>query len=104
MSAAGAAAGAAAQVVALDAASLRTLPLTVPATTCVEVIAALGQGGTGVDLRLVDASTGEGTVTRARHVVSDRRCAGKTVMTGSIELRLAAGKGDALVLTRPAPR
>lgn len=101
MGAADAAAGAAAQVVALDAGRLWTLPFTVPATTCVEVIAAVGEGGNGIDLRLVDASTREGTVARARHVVSDRRCAGKSVVTGSIELRLAAGKGDALVLIRP---
>jgi hypothetical protein len=104
MSAAGtadSAAAAAAQSVPLDAAHLKVLPLQIPANTCAEVIAALDTEGAGVDLRLVDTSTGESSLARARHVVSDRRCAGASAAPASIELRLATGKGDALVLIRP---
>ncbi|WP_437293651.1 hypothetical protein [Sorangium sp. So ce426] len=99
------AAGAAgAQAVGLDAARLKILPLPIPANTCAEVIVALDADGAGVDLRLVDTSTGESSLARARHVVSDSRCAGPAAVPASIELRLADGKGDALVLIRTSPR
>ncbi|MGK3960489.1 hypothetical protein WMF38_46470 [Sorangium sp. So ce118] len=100
----GAASAAGAQAVALDAARLKILPLQIPANTCAEVIAALDAEGAGVDLRLVDTSTGESSLARARHVVSDSRCAGPAPVPASIELRLAAGKGEALVLTRTSAR
>lgn len=96
------AAAASAQPVLLDAGRLKILPLPIPAGTCVEVIAALDAEGAGIDLRLLDTSTGESSLARARHVVSDRRCAGTTAMPASIELRLTAGRGEALVVTRPA--
>ncbi|WP_437740147.1 hypothetical protein WMF39_31165 [Sorangium sp. So ce1504] len=107
MSAAGpadAAGAAGAQAVGLDAARLKILPLPIPANTCAEVIVALDADGAGVDLRLVDTSTGESSLARARHVVSDSRCAGPAAVPASIELRLAHGKGDALVLIRTSPR
>ncbi|MGK4003150.1 hypothetical protein WMF31_11045 [Sorangium sp. So ce1036] len=100
----GAAAAEGVRVVALDAARLKILPLQIPANTCAEVIAALDAEGVGLDLRLVDTSTGESSLARARHVVSDSRCAGAAPVPASIELRLAAGKGGALVLTRTSPR
>ncbi len=95
---AGASAAAGAALVALDEAQLRTLPL--PAGPCTEVIAALDAGASGLDLRLVDAA-GEGIVTRGRHVVSDRICPSPGGAPPAAELRLLAGKGEALVLTRP---
>lgn len=95
-----ASAAATAQVIALDAQSLKTLPLMVAAQTCVEVIAAADTGGSGVDLRLVDPSSGESALTRAKYVVADRLCAGSAAMPGMAELRLTAGKADVLVLTR----
>lgn len=101
--AASAADAAAAQVVALDSAALKRLPLPVPANACVEVIAALDAGGSGVDLRLVNPATDESTLTRARHVVADRLCAGALAIAGAAEVRLAAGKVDALVLIRAVP-
>jgi hypothetical protein len=91
---AGAAAGAA--LVALDEAQVRSLPL--PAGQCTEVIVALDAGAGGVDLRLADG-TGEGTVTRGRHVVSDRTCP-PSGGTPAAELRALSGKGEALVLMR----
>jgi hypothetical protein len=89
-----------AQVLALDPATLKKLPLMVPANGCVEVIAAIDAGGSGLDLRLIDTVSNESTVARARHVVADRLCAGASQMAGAAELRLAAGKSDALVVTR----
>ncbi|HZF47747.1 MAG TPA: hypothetical protein VE093_03805 [Polyangiaceae bacterium] len=100
---AGADGAAAAQVVALDASTLKRLPLPVPANGCVEVIAALDAGGSGVDLRLVNTATDESTLTRARHVVAERLCASSLAIAGAAELRLGAGKADALVLVRPVP-
>jgi hypothetical protein len=90
-----------AQVLTLDGATLKKLPLPVPANGCIEVIAAVDPGGSGVDLRLVDVASNESTVTRARHVVADRLCAGASPLVGAAELRLGTGKADALVLLRP---
>jgi hypothetical protein len=94
------AAAASAQAVSLDAARLKILPLQIPASTCTEVIVALDAEGAGLDLRLVDTSTGESSLARARYVVSDRHCAGAAAVPAAIELRIATGKGDALVLVR----
>jgi hypothetical protein len=88
-----------ATLVALDPAQLKTFPITVPASSCVEVIAALDGGGTGVDLRLTAPGT-DGTITRSPDVAGDRLCAGSTPIQGAYELRLGAGKADALVVTR----
>jgi hypothetical protein len=88
---------------ALDASTRSTVPFDVPAKACVEVLAALDRVGTGLDMRLADASTGENTVTRGRFVVADRRCASDAPMKGIAEFRLSAGKADALVLTRVVP-
>ena len=90
------------QVIRLDAQTLKILPVVVAAHTCVEIIAAADSGGSGVDLRLVDSSSGESTLTRARYVVSDRICAGDVAKPGKVELRLAAGEADVLILTHPA--
>jgi hypothetical protein len=100
----GASSAASAQVVTLEAGRQKSLPMQVPVQSCLEVVVALGAEGSGLDLRLFDSSTGESSLARGRYVVSDRRCAGTTPAPGGIELRLAAGKGDALVLIRPAPR
>ncbi len=94
-----AAAAAGATVVALDDATLKTVPVPLPPGGCAEVTAALDAGGSGLDLRLVD-SAGEGTVTRARYVAAGRLCAPPGGKTGSAELRLMSGKADALLLVR----
>ena len=94
-----ASAAAAATLVALDPAQRKTFPLLVPASSCVEVIAALDGGGSGVDLRLVAPGT-DGTITRSPDVAGDRLCAGSAPIQASYELRLGAGKAEALVITR----
>jgi hypothetical protein len=96
----GAAAATTAELVSLDTASRKTASLPASAGGCVEVIAALDSGGSGIDLRLVDGATGEGAVTRSRYVVADRICAPPGGKPASYEIRLAAGKADALVLAR----
>jgi hypothetical protein len=68
--------------------------------SCVEVIVALEGGGSGIDLRLVDGATGEGTITRSRVVAADRLCAAPPGKPGTSEIRLGAGKAEALVLAR----
>ncbi len=91
---------AAAVVVSLDASTRSTVPFDVPAKSCVEVIVALDRVGTGIDLRVADALTGENSVTRGRFVVTERRCASDTPAKAIAEIRLSSGKADALVLTR----
>jgi hypothetical protein len=97
----GAAAAVAAELVSLDSASRKAAPLlALGGDGCVEVIAALDSGGTGIALRLVDGASGEGAVTRSRYVVADRICGRAGGKAASYELRLEAGKAEALVLTR----
>jgi hypothetical protein len=63
------------------------------------VIVAIDAGAGGVDLRLADG-TGEGSVTRGRHLVSDRICPGSGAVAPAAEVRALSGKGEALVLVR----
>lgn len=86
--------------VGLDDASLKRIPLLAAPNTCVEVIAALDAEASGVELRIVDAKAQEVSLSRARHVTADRLCAGSGPAVGFAELRLRAGKGNALVLVR----
>ena len=74
-----------------------------PPGESLEIIAALDVGGSGLDLSVVDGN-GESSLTRSRYLAADRLCASSTGRPGSIELRLANGKADALVLVRPARR
>lgn len=91
-----------ARAVPLDATSLKTFELSIPEGRCVDVVAALDAGGTGVDLRLLDPHAGEQALSRGRTLASARACATSGgARTMQAELRLAAGKADALVLTRP---
>jgi hypothetical protein len=91
----------AAQVLALDATALRTHAFSVQPGACAEVIAAIDAGGQGVDLRIVDGTSGESSLVRGAHVASDRLCAGGAAKPAKAELRLSSGKADALVLVRP---
>jgi hypothetical protein len=95
-----ASAAAGASVVALEENQLKSMPLAIPAGTCVEVIAALDAGGSGLEMRL--AAGDDPLVTRARYVVADRACAPPAGKPATMELRLLSGKSEALVLTRPA--
>jgi len=96
----GAAGAANAALVTLESGSRKGGSLPAGGSGCVEVIAALDAGGSGIDLVLSDSATGEGVVTRSRYVASDRICSRALGKPASYQLRLAAGKTDALVLLR----
>ncbi|MFT3768369.1 MAG: hypothetical protein QM820_23220 [Minicystis sp.] len=96
-----AAAAGGATVVALEEGQRKLVPITVPAGGCMDVVAALDAGGSGIDMRLVDGA-GESNVTRARYVVTDRVCATPNGKPAAAELRVLSGKAEALVLVRPA--
>jgi hypothetical protein len=99
---AGAAAGV--KVLALDTTSLKTFDIEVPDSRCGDVIAALDAGGAGIDMRLLDAPSGEEyTLERGRLFVQSHVCASGRTRTLRGELRLSAGKADALVVMRLAP-
>ncbi|MFO0762398.1 MAG: hypothetical protein U0359_38520 [Byssovorax sp.] len=89
-----------AQTITLEPGVLKVFPLTVPRSTCTEVIAAADTGGSGLDLRLVDRGSGDSSLSRSRYVVSDRLCAGAEAISGVYELKIATGKTEVLVLTR----
>jgi hypothetical protein len=93
-------AAASATVQALEEGQRKIVPITPPANGCVEVIAALDAGASGLDMRLVDGA-GESTVARARYVVSDRVCAAPNMKPAAAEIRVLSGKAEALLLVRP---
>ena len=98
-----AAAAAGAVGLSLEEGQRRVVAVSPPPGGCLDVVAALDGGARGLELRLVDGA-GEGNITRARHVVSDRICAAPSGKPGAAELRVLAGKAEALFLVRPAPR
>lgn len=89
-----------ATVASLDTAQIHTASFSVPARSCSEIIVALGPGAEGLDLRIVDASTGEGLLRRGRWVTSDRVCAAASAVSAKVEVRVGRGKTDGLVLVR----
>jgi len=93
----GTAAGA--TVLSLEEGQRKIVPITPPLGGCVEVIAALDGGGSGLDLRLVDGA-GESAVTRSRYVLADRVCAVPNGKAGAAEIRVLSGKAEALLLVR----
>lgn len=90
------------EVVSVNDATRATLTRNLAGPGCVDVFAALDRGGSGLDMRLVDTSTGESVLSAARHTISNRVCA-QGAAAIRIELRLAAGQSDALVWTRQGP-
>ena len=87
--------------VSLDEASRTTLPVSTSFAGCVDVFAAINEGGAGLDLYLRTGS-GEGSAARARYVVTERVCGAERGRPVVVELRLLAGKTTALVVTRPS--
>ncbi|HEY4121934.1 MAG TPA: hypothetical protein VGM56_28905 [Byssovorax sp.] len=92
-----------ARVLTLEPGALKSVPLVAPANGCVEVFAAIDAGGAGLDLRTLEAGAKEGDVARARFVTVNRLCGGANGARGVAELRLDAGKADALVWTQSSP-
>jgi hypothetical protein len=99
-------AGAAAnvKVLSLDTSSLRTFDIEIPDSRCGEIVAALDAGGSGLEMRLLDAPTGEEyALERGRLLAQSHVCAAGRARSLRGELRLSAGKADALVVLRLAP-
>jgi hypothetical protein len=83
---------------------LKTFDLALADGRCGDVVAALDAGGTGIDVRLVDAQSGEEfSLSRGRLLAQSRICAAGRARTLHGEVRLGAGKTDALVLMRLTP-
>lgn len=74
---------------------LETLDLTLPPRKCAEIAVGLGRGALGLDLRIVDAGTGdELAMGRGETSASARACGEGTARPIRIELRAATGKGE----------
>jgi hypothetical protein len=93
-----------AKVLALEPMSLKTFDFVLPDGRCGDVIVGLDPGGAGIDLRLVDGQSGEEfSLTRGRLLAQSRVCASGRPRNLRAELRLGAGKTDALIVMRMAP-
>jgi hypothetical protein len=93
-----------AKVLTLEPTSLKTFDIQVPEGRCGDVVVGIDAGGAGVDLRLVDGQSGEEfSLARGRLLAQSRVCAAGRARSLRGELRLAAGKADALVVVRLAP-
>lgn len=85
----------------LDASQRRTFEVRVPERRCLEVGAAVGAGGSGVELRLLDGAGGaELARGRGPYATAARVCAGERPRSLSVEVRLSAGKGEVVVASR----
>jgi hypothetical protein len=92
------------KVLALESALLKTFDIPLPDGRCGDVVAALDSGGTGIDVRLTDAQSGEEfSLSRGRLLAQNRICSAGHARILRGEVRLAAGKADALVLMRLTP-
>jgi len=89
-----------AQELVLDEASSKSLDLRLLPSRCVDVVAALDAGGTGIELRVLDAEGSEISLGRGDALATTRACAPGRSRGMKAELRLSAGKANALVLVR----
>jgi len=93
-----------AKVLSLEPTSLKSFDFSLSDGRCGDVVVALDTGGAGVDMRLVDVQSGdEYSLARGRLLAQSRVCAAGRTRTLRVELRLGAGKADALVVVRVAP-
>jgi hypothetical protein len=92
------------KVLALDPTSLRTFDLEIADSRCGDIVGALDAGGAGIEMRLLDATSGdEYALERGRFVAQSHVCATGRARTLHGEVRLSSGKADALVLMRLTP-
>jgi hypothetical protein len=99
----GAATGA--RKLSLDAARMSSWETPVPAGQCLRVAVGVEGEGTGIDLRVLDAATGdELDRSHAADAASVRACAGPgAARTVKVEVRATSGKLDAIVGERAGP-
>jgi hypothetical protein len=89
--------------VRIAAGQLKSIDVRVPEGRCLDVAAAIGDGATGVDLRLVDGATGtEIDLARAAFATIAHACSEGSARPIRIELRTSTGAADAIVATRIA--
>jgi hypothetical protein len=92
------------KTLALEPTSFKTFDLQLADGRCGDVVAAVDAGGSGLDMRLVDNQSGEEfSLSRGRLVAEAHVCAAGRPRALRGELRLAAGKADALVVMRLTP-
>jgi hypothetical protein len=92
------------KMLALEPNVLKSFDLALADGRCGDVVAALDAGGTGIDVRLVDAQSGEEfSLSRGRLLAQSRICAAGRARALRGEVRLGAGKTDALVIMRLTP-
>ncbi|MCU0681368.1 MAG: hypothetical protein MUF34_03760 [Polyangiaceae bacterium] len=86
----------------LDATQRRTFEVRVPERRCLELDAAVGAGASGVELRLLEGAAPGVEIARGRgpYATAARACAGERARALTVEVRLGAGKGDAMVAGR----
>jgi hypothetical protein len=87
----------------LDPNKISSIDLKIPLGRCMEVSAAIGIGGSGVELRVVQRVTNEELeLVRGNTSVSAKICAkkGDSTLDAAAELRVLAGHARALVATR----
>ena len=91
--------------VRIAAGQIKSVDLKIPEGRCLDVAAALGEGATGVDLRIVDGSTGaELDLARAALATIAHACAESTARPIRVELRTSTGAADVIVATRATTR
>ena len=92
------------KVLSLEPTLLRTFDIPLADGRCGDVVAALDAGGTGIDVRITDAQSGEEfSLSRGRLLAQSRVCAAGRARNLHGEVRLGAGRTDALVLMRLTP-
>ena len=98
---------AAPRLVALTATRLATDDVKIPAGQCVDVVLGVGSGAEGVEIRLSDADTNEELgLTRGTYSTLAEACAPDVAHSVGvrIEMRVAAGSADALLVKQPRNR
>jgi hypothetical protein len=86
----------------LEPTKLGSTPIKVPIGRCLDISAAIGAGGSGVELRVVGADGTEQSLVRGSYSANTRVCALKMGQTleARLELRVLSGSASALVATR----
>lgn len=89
-----------ARSVSLEPSRLETLDLALPEGRCVDFVAALGEGASGLELRLLGLEGGELALSRGHTLAAARVCGEKGLRAARAEIRVRAGQAKALVLVR----
>lgn len=89
-----------ARPIALEAGRAKRVDVPVREGRCVDVVAALDKGASGLELRLVDAQNVEIARGRGHSLAMARACASRPLSSLYAEVRVDAGRGSALLAVR----